>query len=407
MVRTLISLLGVWFCVHALRRQENNDEPEADVSAGVDPQDAEDYLTCQRLEMDLGKAFQDDQTDEAENSDGDNQSSLLYLSQSDTDDSTASMLLEASLRRKRGGGGRPSPGPSPGPGGGGKGMDLRCGWFGTCRTRTASIHFHYYAPQNAQWYYNQLTPTHTSADTYFAMVTHKYGYAGIQTASRRFGSGTYHQVICSTWDQPGGKARTTKCGGGVKCDGFGGEGTGARAIWQFKWKLNRRYAFLVRRRQVGSLIENTCWFHAAELSGRNPGGWKHISTVTSGSQGLAFTGPGAFLEQWTYKKSNEKRQGTYGPPFFSTSSSGGNWQQVSSGRFSSFVLQSRVKAGLVTKDYISAGTASTGAWMATGGTVMAGAEARSERSLQMSNVGVPSALSQFDSNRQRLLQAAR
>eukprot|EP00928_Gymnodinium_smaydae_P011596 TRINITY_DN14262_c0_g1_i1.p1 TRINITY_DN14262_c0_g1~~TRINITY_DN14262_c0_g1_i1.p1 ORF type:complete len:470 (+),score=65.61 TRINITY_DN14262_c0_g1_i1:188-1597(+) len=469
MVKTYAFLVGVLSCVYSVRRDgADDDEPETIIPTEEDS-DAEDYLTVALLELDLGKAWTDNASQKAAEFESQLQKMFSDGDQGSVDEKSAAKLMEmmenesavehfpsammelssdsqyvscgghtapscaecggkgmcngnctwksrfwffGSCVPRSGGSSTPvNPGNGAAPvnpgSGGRRGMDLGCGWF-SCRTRTASIHFNYAAPMNAHWYYNQVVPTQTSIDTFFAITTHKYGYAGIQTAGRPFSwMGTYHQAICSTWDNGGGNAKVEKCGSGVQCTGFGGEGTGARSLWRFNWKLNQAYAFLIRRVQVGNRMQNTCWFHAAELSGRYPGGWKHISTTTTGNQGPDFTRPGAFLEQWTYRRTDEKRQGTYGPPFFSTSSSGGSWQQATSARFSSYVDPTRLANGLVTRDYISAGQASRGAWMATGGTVMASNEARSSRSIPLSSVGVPEALRQFDANRQRLLQEAR
>merc|ERR1719356_1332373 len=106
-----------------------------------------------------------------------------------------------------------------------------------------------------------------SSATYYATNTHGYGYAGIQMSNKhaKFGD----RVICSTWDQGSGedqRAKMEECGEGVSCVGFGGEGTGAKALWYWQWTLGKTYAWMLHRKQLANgRIEHTCWFHAEEL----------------------------------------------------------------------------------------------------------------------------------------------
>lgn len=107
---------------------------------------------------------------------------------------------------------------------------------GRCRARTASVHFNFGRPSNARnpiWYYNEVYPIQGSTDTYYATNTFGYGYAGIQMHEKG-ARGSF--VICSIWDQPAGPARMETCGEGVRCTGFGGEGTGAKSMWPFERK---------------------------------------------------------------------------------------------------------------------------------------------------------------------------
>lgn len=286
---------------------------------------------------------------------------------------------------------------------------------GQCQARTSSIHFNYQRPSGARtpsWFYNEVKPTSTSSATYFATATTGYGYAGIQTIWKDATRTNDRAVLCSTWDQTWGTAKMEKCGSGVKCKGFGGEGTGAKAMWYFDWTIGKHYAFMMHRKDAGNgRIEHACWFYAEELEGNYSGGWKHIATATSGANqyGSTFKDAGSFLEQWTHENSNEKRQGEYGPAYYKNED--GAWYQSRTTKFSNAYSQERLDAGLVRIDYVSAGL--TGGtkrlFMATGGTTQASTPLRrAPRDLAYPEAacGLPTPLYQFEANKKALFQDA-
>jgi len=278
---------------------------------------------------------------------------------------------------------------------------------GQCKARTCSIHFNYMRPAGARtpsWYFNQFKPTSTSDATFFAMSTTGYGYAGIQTVSKDPSVDKDRLVLCSIWDQSNGRAKMEKCGAGVVCMGFGGEGTGAKAKWYFDWQLGKNYAFMLHRRDAGNgRIEHTCWFYAEELESSHPGGWKHIATATSGANGYGttFADSGSFLEQWTHAHSDESRQADYGPAFYKNED--GEWLQAKKTRFSLAYLPERVKAQLVRIDHVSAGlsAATKRLFMQTGGTAKPSAALQSARELAMPDApcGLPAPVYLFETTK--------
>jgi len=202
------------------------------------------------------------------------------------------------------------------------------------------------------------------------------------------------------------------CGEGVHCTGFGGEGTGARAIWKFRWQLSNRYAFmLVRQKLPIGRIEHTCWFHAEELESSYPGGWKHMATATSGQNGYGttFHDSGSFLEQWTHKNSHDLRRATYGPAYYKNA--GGAWSQSEEAKFQPHCAPERVDKQLVRCDYTSAGLSENKKrlYMATGGNDKHEANSGKRVILQYPThtCGLPLPLAQFDWHKHALLSAAK
>lgn len=248
---------------------------------------------------------------------------------------------------------------------------------GKCQKRTLSIHLSYMRPSAARspsWYYNEIRVQDASTATYLATNTHGYGYAGIQMAYKN-PQGSAHpefgdRVICSTWDQSTGNAKMTECGAGVECVGFGGEGTGAKALWYFKWAVGKRYAFVLSRAAIAEgRVEHKCWFYAEELEDTYPGGWKHIATATSGTNGYGttFKDSGSFLEQWTHDDTRDERKAEYGPTYYRNS--GGLWAQSTTSKFMPYCHKERERQGVVSCDHKSVGQSANGEriWMQTGG----------------------------------------
>jgi len=291
---------------------------------------------------------------------------------------------------------------------------------GRCQSRTGSVHFNFRRPSTAKspvWYYAEVVPKNASSSTFYASNTHAYGYAGFQMSRKDPAQGDI--VICSTWDQDSGKATVETCGEGVECTDFGGEGTGVRTRWRWHWTLGRRYAFMVSRSELpGGRVESACWFHAGELEGDHPGGWKHISTTTTGRSrwGATFGDAGAFLEQWSHLDSGDLRRAQYGPAYYKDP--GGPWGQAQTARWSGgYCVPERVRKGLVRCDITSAGEAHGGErlYMSTGGAEQhhvenLGAKAGGRGATldcPEHECGLPGPLNDFERHRPALLRLAR
>lgn len=281
---------------------------------------------------------------------------------------------------------------------------------GQCRARTASVHFNFIRPsiaRNPMWYYNEVYPSDSSTHTYYATNTHGYGYAGIQM----LGKGEHGaKVICSTWDQQGGKAELETCGKDVQCVGFGGEGTGVKTFWPFQWKMRERYAFMLLRRALpNGRVQHACWFHAPELEEEYHGGWKHISTTSSpvNNAGETFKDSGSFLEQWTHADSQDLRKGYYGPAYYKNA--GGAWGQAETARFSASWLKDREEKHEVRADYLASGSGKHGQdesgrlWMSTGGMDKPPAYEQTTHSYPDHLCGLPEPLYAFDVHKKDLL----
>jgi hypothetical protein len=273
----------------------------------------------------------------------------------------------------------------------------------------ASVHMHFERPSSAQqptWYYNQVVPTSSTSATYFATNTHGYGYAGIQQGDKDNTKG--HQAICSIWDQSSGKAVTEKCGSGVTCKDFGGEGTGRQAIWKFQWKMGKRYAFALHRIPLANgQVRNICWFYASELKSSYPGGWKHIATHRSGRaqhNPITFGDAGSFLEAFGPTNTQDKRQGTFGPAYYKGNT--GKWYQSRRAHFSKNC--NHPTQPIACAPYLGAGLNSKKErlYMGTGGNKKFRASHTKPRPLRYPKNKFPSPLRTFYDNKAKLLAIA-
>merc|ERR1712039_55495 len=281
---------------------------------------------------------------------------------------------------------------------------------GNCTTKTGSVHMNFMRPNavwDPMWYYNEVMPTESSSTTYFASNSHEYGYAGIQMVSKDSEDGDL--AICSIWDQDTGNARTEVCGEGVRCTGFGNEGTGAKALWDFKWRMGKRYAWMIVRKALpGNRLQHACWLYAEELEGRYPGGWKHIATVSSGRRGNrdAFLDAGSFVEQWSHMNSRDLRRAYYGPAFYKEH--GGAWGQAEEAKFHPYCDPGNLERHEERCDHVAAGEQEIDGrkllWMSTGG-LRETASSELRLSYPKQECGLPAPLYAFEVHSTALLSA--
>jgi len=168
-------------------------------------------------------------------------------------------------------------------------------------------------------WYNEVKVLNSSESSYFAVNGHAYGYAGIQEVTKEPFTG---RVMFSIWDQlctgddenacPEAKrANVTQCGADVWCTRFGGEGTGAKAQWEWNgWKKGESYAFLtVAAERPNDRVEYTGYFYAPSF------GWKSLASmiVNRGGKNWGLHGLYSFVEQFTHAEVEDLRWAQYGP----------------------------------------------------------------------------------------------
>ena len=105
--------------------------------------------------------------------------------------------------------------------------------------------------------------------TYYAALCWNNGYAGVQRA----GSGFYKHVHFSLWDPEGDTSKVIWHDWDVHVQRFGGEGTGWKSMWGFRWKEHHPYRLLVKSKVVNSKTHYDAWFFNFDRDA-----WKHLAT---------------------------------------------------------------------------------------------------------------------------------
>lgn len=164
-----------------------------------------------------------------------------------------------------------------------------------------SVHLHYPSAE-ATAFYNEITPRTSADGTYFMVCGWSKGYYGIQESAsgKKF-------LIFSVWD-PGSQndPKTVKDDERVKLlskdpdvrvGRFGNEGTGGQSFYDFDWKLNETYRFLVKAKAADEgRTEYSGYFYRPDLKQ-----WKHLVTFSTKSNSL-LKGNYSFVEDFRRNK---------------------------------------------------------------------------------------------------------
>ena len=212
-------------------------------------------------------------------------------------------------------------------------------------SRSASVHLNYIIPETVTkptWWFQRLEILSSSDATYFSTSGHRFGYAGFQESRESPFQG---RILFSIWDQGGCDrdtepncpqtqvAKTIACGSGVKCEDFGGEGTGRKSI-VYSDDLpitNTPYYMVTRAKHVGPYrMQYSAYFYVpgqdawgssnrdgAPYSNTRPG-WRFLSTIevgTDADEQWHMSNMNSFLEQWTGVNGLTKRSALFGPSF--------------------------------------------------------------------------------------------
>ncbi len=158
-----------------------------------------------------------------------------------------------------------------------------------------------YTHASSLWLSYQV-PNHDAADilmidlkidsvavyTYYAALSWNNGYAGLQRA----GGGFYKHVHFSLWDPPNDTSKVIWRDWNVRVQRFGGEGTGWKAMWGFRWKAHRPYRLLIKSRIVHSKTWYDAWFFDFDRDT-----WKHLATFEYPTV-ARFDYVTSFIEDW-------------------------------------------------------------------------------------------------------------
>ena len=197
-----------------------------------------------------------------------------------------------------------------------------------------SVHLGYPAPKGTA-FYNELTVRSSADGTYFMACGWSKGYFGIQELA----SGK-KVVLFSVWDPAAGddpaevapekRVKMLHQGEGVRAKRFGNEGTGGQSFFDFDWKVDETYRFLVTARADGS--DRTAYSGHFYLPGT--GEWKHLvtfSTLTAKDELLR--GYYSFVEDFRRNRvsTTKVRKAEFGNGWVKAAA--GEWVSLSKARF--------------------------------------------------------------------------
>jgi len=221
-----------------------------------------------------------------------------------------------------------------------------------------SVHLFYPAPEGTA-FYNEMTIRKSAPGTYFMVCGWDKGYFGMQ----ELGNGK-KLLLFSVWDSPQNNPnaveedKRTKLlhkDEKVRIGRFGGEGTGGQSFFDYDWKLDTTYRFLVRSEVDAQRTEYSGFFFVPEEKK-----WRHLVTFSTPTGGKNLRGYYSFVEDFKRDKvsTTKTREAEYGKAWVRTTS--GNWTELASARFtadSNPVMN------------INAGLAGNNFFLATGGDI--------------------------------------
>lgn len=203
---------------------------------------------------------------------------------------------------------------------------------GTEPVRAArSVHLFYPAPE-AVVFYNEVTVEQSQKGSYFMACGFSHGYFGIQERADD------KVVIFSVWD-PGDQNSPSRVeeekrvqvlygGPDVEISRFGGEGTGARCLFPYDWKIGEPYKFCVTAETKGDRTLYAGYFYIHET-----GQWKHLATLSTIAKGDFLEGCYSFVEDFRRdgKSVQEMRRSRFANGWIKTAQ--GDWMALTRARF--------------------------------------------------------------------------
>lgn len=195
-----------------------------------------------------------------------------------------------------------------------------------------SVHLSYPAPEGIA-FYTEAAVKKSAEGTYFMTCGWSKGYFGIQELANG-----KKLVIFSVWDPTNGddpktvpeekRVKLLHNDPAVRVQRFGNEGTGGQSFFDYNWKLNTTYRFLVTARADGkNRTAYSGYFYIPETQR-----WKQLVTFSTESDTL-LRGYYSFVEDFRRNKISTTKQRT--AEFFNgwVKTTGGEWHALTKARF--------------------------------------------------------------------------
>lgn len=181
-------------------------------------------------------------------------------------------------------------------------------------------------------FYNEVEVQHSAPGTYFMVCGWDKGYFGMQ----ELGNGK-KLLIFSVWDSNQNdrnkvpEEKRTKMlykDEKTRIGRFGGEGTGGQSFFDYDWKLNTNYRFMVTSKAEGDRTEYTGYFFHPEEKA-----WKKLVTFSTITGGKPMRGFYSFIEDFKRDRvsTTKVRQARFGNGWVRQND--GLWHQINEARF--------------------------------------------------------------------------
>lgn len=216
-----------------------------------------------------------------------------------------------------------------------------------------SVHLGY-PSQPGTVFYNEITIEQSAPGTYFMVCGWDKGYFGMQELAN-----SKKLLIFSVWDSNQNDAKSvpedkrTKLifkDEKIRIGRFGGEGTGGQSFFDYDWKLNTTYRFMVASRENGDRTEYTGYFFHPESQR-----WKKLVTFSTITGGKPMRGFYSFVEDFKRDRTSTKnvRQARFSDGWIKLVK--GEWHAVDQARFTADSNPvENVYAGLLDRHFILA-----------------------------------------------------
>jgi hypothetical protein len=215
------------------------------------------------------------------------------------------------------------------------------------------VHLGYPAPEGTA-FYNEMTIRKSAPGTYFMVCGWDKGYFGMQ----ELGNGK-KLLLFSVWDsgqnnpnavEEDKRTRLLHKDEKVRVGRFGGEGTGGQSFFDYDWKPDTTYRFLVRSEVSGQRTEYSGFFFVPEEKK-----WRHLITFSTLTGGKNMRGYYSFVEDFKRDRvsTTKTREAEFGNGW--VRSAAGDWAELASARFtadSNPVMN--INAGLAENNYFLA-----------------------------------------------------
>jgi hypothetical protein len=194
-----------------------------------------------------------------------------------------------------------------------------------------SVHLGYPAP-NGTAFTLTARVTHSAPGTYVMVCGWRDGYFGMQELANG-----KKLLLFSVWDSEQNnpdavaaekRVQTLYHDPQVRLGRFGGEGSGGQSFFDYDWKIDEDYRFLVEARPNGDRTEFTGWFFVPEDRA-----WKKLVTFSTITQGRSLSGYYSFVEDFRRNRESTKHERAAAFRDGWVRSSSGEWKPLTQARF--------------------------------------------------------------------------